>query len=174
MVEILKKYMKDRGLKQEVLEALPYAVVGGAWEGSFDMFMFGDNYFTALNHIVPTGVQLKILFLKVWSQYAVGSRYSIFQTNPALVGVTGTVEAFPVVGSVPSGARDYPFLEAAGSETLRGSLIDPVHVLEGSVDFRILAQAPGAAAQPAVPAATGDRWGIVWWGVQAVPDQEGS
>ncbi len=174
MVLIHKTELKDLGLKMQVLDALPYAVVGGAWEGSFDEFMFGDNYFTPLNHIVPTGRQLKVLFLRTWTQYANGARFSIYQTNPLAAGATGDVEAYPVVGSVPSGARDYPMLEAAGAEVLRGSLIDPVHVLEGSIDFRILAQAPGAAAQPAVPAATGDRWGIVWWGVQAIPDQEGS
>ena len=170
-MELTQGLKKDLGLKEIVLDALPYAVVGEAWEGSFDAFMYGANYFTALNHVVPAGSQLKLLFLRVWTQYANGSRYSIEQTNPVAAGATGDVEAYPVVGSVPSGTRDYPFLEAAGAEVLRGSLIDPVHVLEGSIDFRVLSQAPGAGA---APDATGDRWGIVWWGVQATPDQVGS
>jgi len=68
-----------------------------------------------------------------------------------------------VVGSAPVGLvgsayRDYPMLEAAGAEVLRGSLKDPVHVLEGSIDFGIM--------DTPTPA-TGSRYGIVWWGVQS-------
>jgi len=58
--------------------------------------------------------------------------------------------------------RDYPFLEAAGAEVLRGSLKDPVHVLEGSVDFRILGPTPSPA--------TGAKYSVVWWGVEDVPE----
>jgi len=149
------------GLQREVMEALPYAVVGGAYEGSFTAL---SGLFTALIHIVPHGQQLKILFLKVWTQNANGAKFRIYQTNPTAVGNTGTVEAFPVVGSVPEGARDYPMLEAAGSETLRGSLVDPVHVLEGSVTFDIL------YAFPAGTPLTGDRYGFVWWGTEKIPE----
>jgi len=156
-----KKY-KDLGLKQLVYDALPYDVVGEAYQGSFDA---PTAEYTALNHIVPAGKQLKILFLRVWTQEAGGAVFSIFQTNPVVAGTTGTVEAYPVVGSTPEGVRDWPMLEAAGAEVLRGSLIDPVHVLEGSVDFRIhFSPTP----------ATGARYGVVWWGVEAIPDQEGS
>lgn len=169
MVELIKKEIKDLGLQREVFEALPYAVVGGAWEGSFQAAMANDAYFTALNHIVPHGQQLKILFLRICTQEQTGARFSIVQTNPAAAGATGTVEAFPVVGSVPSGARDYMLLEAPGEELSRGSLVDPVHVLEGSIDFRILAQYPGAVV--AGPA-TGARYNIVWWGVEKTPEQE--
>lgn len=167
MVQITKRLVKDIGLQREVFEALPYAVVGGAWEGSFEASMAGEEYYTALNHIVPAGLQLKVLFLRVWTQESGGARFSIYQTNPSATGATGTTEAYPVVGSVPSGVRDYPMLEAAGAEVLTGSLVDPVHVLEGSIEFRVLAQYPG---DEALGAATDARYGIVWWGVQKVPD----
>ncbi|GAH11472.1 unnamed protein product, partial [marine sediment metagenome] len=169
MVQFNKKLYKDIGLQREVEDALPYAVVGGAWEGSFenDEPMWGTNYYTALNHIVPTGQQLKVLFMRVWTQATGGSRYCVYQTNPVATGATGTVEAYPVVGNTPSGARDYPMLEAAGAEILTGSLIEPVHVLEGSVEFRVLAIWPGAAANLAN---TGSIYGISWWGVEKVPE----
>ena len=169
MVQLIKKEVKDLGLQREVFEALPYAVVGGAYEGSFTAAMAGNAYFTALNYVVPHGQQLKILFLRICTQELDGARFSIVQTNPAAAGATGTVEAYPVVGSVPSGARDYMLLEAPGEELSRGSLVDPVHVLEGSIDFRILAQFPGALV---AGAATGARYNLVWWGCIKVPEQE--
>jgi hypothetical protein len=149
---------KDLGLQRIVYTALPYAVVRGAYEGSFTNI---TDLYTALNHIVPHGQQLKILFLKVWTQNADGAKFSIVQSNPTATGQTGTVEAHPVVGSVPSGVCDYPMLEAAGSETLRGSLEDPVHVCEGSINFNILyITAP----------LDGSRYGVVWWGVEKIPE----
>jgi hypothetical protein len=158
MGEIAFKEIKDLGLQKFVHEALPYAVVGGAYNGSFTHI---SDLFTALVHIVPHGQQLKILFLRVWTQEADGAKFSIVQANPTAAGNTGTTEAYPVVGSVPSGVRDYPMLEAAGCETLRGSLEDPVQVLEGSVGFNILyINAP----------LTGSRYGIVWWGVEKIPE----
>jgi len=158
MVEFTKAFLKDLGLQREVVDALPYAVVGGAWKGTFQ-----DSYdsITVLQHIVPAGQQLKILFLRVWSQHADGAKFVIVQTNPTAVGHTGAVEAYPVVGSVPSGVRDYPMVEAAGCEVLRGSLRDPVHVLEGSIDFRL---------QHTPSPATGDYFGVVWWGVEKTPE----
>ena len=170
MVQINKNLIKDIGLQREVEVALPYAVVGGAWEGSFEAQpMYDDFYYTPLNYVVPTGHQLKILFLRVWTQ-AAGARFAIVQTNPASAGLTGTTEAFPVVGSVPSGVRDYPMLEAAGAEILHGSLVDPIHVLEGGIDFDILALWPGAAAEAAAGDHTGSRYGITWWGVIKIPE----
>jgi len=154
--------VKDLGLQREVMEALPYAVVGGAWEGSFETPLAKDEYKTVLSHIVPAGKQLKILFLRVWTQENGGARFSIVQTNPTTTGQTGSVEAYPVVGSVPSGVRDYPMLEAPGAEVLHGSLKDPIHVLEGSIDFRVL----GATPSPA----TGSYYSITWWGIQKVPE----
>jgi hypothetical protein len=149
---------KDLGLQRVVMDALPYAVVGGAFEGSFT---FTSDLFTALSHIVPHGQQLKILFLRVWTQAADGAKFSIVQTNPIATGTTGAVEAYPVVGNVPEGVRDYPMVEAAGCETLQGRLEKPIHVLEGSVIFNIL---------HIVGPLTGARYGLVWWGVQKVPE----
>ena len=147
-------FKRDLGQQEFVPDALPYAVVGGAWEGSFDA---SPSLYTALNHIVPTSLQLKLLFLRVWTQQAGGAKFSIIQTNPTAIGATGTIEAYPVRGSVPQGVRDYPMLEASGEVVLRGSLVDPIHVLEGSVDFNVrLLPTP----------ATGSRYGIVWWGVE--------
>jgi len=159
---------KDLGRKKYVEESLPYAVVGGAWEGSFEKPLGPDEYKTVLSHIVQAGRQLKILFLRVYTQESGGARFAIVQTNPSGTGQTGEVEAYPVVGAVPpyeagaSAVRDYPFLEAAGSEVLRGDLKNPVHVLEGSIDFRILGPTPSPA--------TGAKYGIVWWGVEAGPE----
>ena len=165
MVEFWKKKVKDLGLQREVFEALPYAVVGESWEGTFQT---PQDEYTALTHVVPTGHQLKILFLRVWTE-AAGARFSIVQTNPSTTGLTGTVEAHPVVGSVPPGSitdtptvRDYPMLEAAGAEILRGSLVDPIHVLEGSINFNVLD----------TPAPTEElHYGIVWWGTQKIPEE---
>lgn len=179
MVQINKNLIKDIGLQREVEMALPYSVVGGAWEGSLTVGpMFDDFFYTPLNYVVPAGQQLKILFLRVWTQESSGARFAIVQENPSTTGLTGTTEAYPVVGSVPPGAaitdtprtRDYPMLEAAGAEVLTGSLLDPVHVLEGSIDFNVLALWPGAAAQAAAGDFTGSRYGIVWWGVIKVPE----
>lgn len=162
MVEFVKNMIKDLGLQKEVEDALPYAVVGGTWEGSLQSpLVLNSNFITLLSHVVPHGNQLKILFLRVWTQETTGAIFQIVQTNPTAVNQTGTVEAFPVVGSVPSGVRDYPMLEAAGAEVLHGSLRDPVHVLEGSVNFNLMGPTP-------VPA-TGKKYSLVWWGVQKTP-----
>ena len=171
MVELTLGVMKDLGLNRQVLDALPYAVVGGVWEGSL---WNAGNYFDGVNpaclelcnHIVPAGHQLKILFLRVTTTDTGGATFRLKQTNPSALGQTGAVEAYPVVGSVPpfvagSAIRDYPMLEGAGAETLRGSLIDPVHVLEGSIIFEIL-RTPDPA--------TGSRYCVVWWGVQKIPE----
>jgi len=140
------KKLKDLGLQQEVMDALPYAVVGAAWQATFDADF--DGACRILNHIVPAGQQLKILFLRVTTQDSDGAKFIIRQTN------TG----YTVVGSVPQGVRDYPMLESAGAEILRGGLETPVHVLEGSIDFMILN-----------PQATAHNYGIVWWGVEKTP-----
>ena len=161
MTQFTLHKVKDLGLQREVSEALPYAVVGGAWEGSLSEAIATDSYKTVLNHVVPSGKQLKILFLRIWTTDSGGARFSIVQTNPSASGATGTTEAYPVVGSTPEGTRDYPMLEAAGAEVLRGSLKDPVHVLEGSVEFRLL----GYEAGP-----TSNRYGVVWWGVEKTPE----
>jgi len=183
MGQINKNLIKDIGLQREVEIALPYAVVGGAWEGSLDTQPMYDNlYYTPLNYVVPAGHQLKILFIRVWTQ-ANGARFSIVQTNPAAQDLVGAAAAFPVVGSVPPGSpptttaavtavRDYPMLEAAGAEILHGSLVDPIHVLEGSIDFNILALWPGVPLEVGANPAnhTGVRYSIDWWGVIKIPE----
>jgi hypothetical protein len=167
-MEIIINQIKDLGLNRLVVDALPTAVVGGTWEGSFDNPIAAADYQILLNHIVPTGHQLKVLFMRVWTQETTGARFGIYQTNPAALGLTGAVEAYPVQGSVPpftdglAAYRDYPFLEAPGAEVLRGGLRDPVHVLEGSVEFRLLGPTPNPA--------TGARYSFVWWGVEETPE----
>lgn len=181
MPQIKKKLYKDIGLQREVEDALPYAVVGDAWEGSFTTEdLYDDLYYTASNYVVPTGHQLKILFLRIWTSAPAGVRYAIVQENPSTAlsaadVAAGKTEAFPVVGSVPPGAgvtdtptfRDFPMMEAAGAEILHGSLVDPIHVLEGSIDFNLLALWPGAHAQ--LPH-TASRYGLAWWGVIKIPE----
>lgn len=166
--------MKDLGLNRQVLDSLPTAVVGGVHEGSLSgaTNIWGDvagvtGYLELDNHIVPHGKQLKILFLRVWTSDTGGAVFQIRQTNPSAAGTTGTVEAYPVVGSVPPYAngstivRDYPMIEAAGAEVLHGSLKDPIHVLEGSIDFRLM----GYQVSP-----SSNRYGLAWWGVEETPE----
>jgi hypothetical protein len=152
--------IKDEGLQQIVMDSYPYDVVRGAWEGSFDS---PETIYTALNHSVPANKQLKLLFLRITTQEDDGARFRIVQTNPTATGETGTVEAYPVAGKAPAGNVDYPFLEAPGAEVLHGNLRQPVHVLEGSVDFQIL--------DTPTPS-TGSRYSIVWWGTQSIAEQD--
>lgn len=167
MVELVLSKIKDLGLNRQVLDALPTAVVGGAYEASIWNNILWGNFMTLLNHIVPHGQQLKLLFLRIGTSDANGAVFQILQTNPAVAGLTGTVEAFPVVGSVPpytaglTAVRDYPMLEAAGAEVLHGSLKDPIHVLEGSIDFRLLGFQVGPSS---------NRYSLTWWGVEETPE----
>ena len=164
MVELVLSKLKDLGLNRQVLDALPTAVVGGAFEGSLWRFLNMGSWWTMLNHVVPAGQQLKLLFLRVFTSDAGGCKFAIVQSNPAAAGLTGTVEAWPVVGSVPTGVRDYPFLEAAGAEVLHSGLRDPIHVFEGSIDFMLLGDPIGQAGP------SNNTYGIVWWGVQETPE----
>jgi len=170
MVELVMSKLKDLGLNRQVLDALPTAVVGGAFEGSLWRFLNMGSWWTMLNHVVPAGQQLKLLFLRVFTSDAGGCKFAIVQTNPAATGLTGTVEAAPVVGSVPpytaglTTVRDYPFLEAAGAEVLHSSLRDPIHVFEGSIDFRLLGDPIGQAGP------SNNTYGIVWSGVEETPE----
>lgn len=171
MTDLVLQKLKDLGLNREVWDALPTAVVGGAFEGSIWANIATGGFWTLLNHVVPHGQQLKILFLRVMTTDAGGATFSIVQTNPATAGLTGTVEAFPVVGSVPpyvngaTAVRDYPMLEAAGAEVLHSSsgLRDPIIVLEGSIDFRLNGFQTGPGT---------NRYGLVWWGVEETPEPE--
>jgi hypothetical protein len=161
------QFLKDLGLEREVMDALPYAVVGDAQEGSLWNAILLNANLTLLSYVVPTGHQLKILFLRISTTDAGGATFRIVQTNPSAIGQTGATEAFPVVGNVPpfvagaTAVRDYPMLEAQGAEVLRGSLKDPVHVLEGSVDFQLM----GAQVGPST-----NRYSVTWWGVIAIPE----
>lgn len=160
------QYLKDLGTNQEVMDALPTAVVSGVFDGSLDSTGIALGAALTLdNHVVPTGKQLKILFLRVATTDAGGAKFRITQTNPTAAGATGTVEAYPVVGSVPSGVRDYPMLEAAGAEVLHGSLKDPIHVLEGSVDFELTGFQPVAGA---------NTYTLTWWGCEQSAIAHGS
>ena len=167
MVELVMSKIKDLGLNRQVLDALPTAVVGGAFEGSIWRTVPTGGWWTLLNHVVPSGQQLKLLFLRVKTSDANGCSFEIRQTNPVMPGLTGVPEAFPVQGSVPpyvagaTAVRDYPFLEANGAEVLHGSLRDPIHVFEGSIDFRLLGFQPGPGT---------NEYGLVWWGVQETPE----
>ena len=155
-------FVKDLGLKREVMDALPYSVVGGAYDGSLSTVGVAlGATLTLLTHVVPAGHQLKILFLRVATTDAGGAEFTIEQTNPTAVGQTGAVEAYPVVGSVPSGTRDYPMLEAAGAEVLHGSLRDPIQVLEGTVTFNLMGYQPVAGA---------NKYTLTYWGVESIPE----
>jgi hypothetical protein len=159
------KYKKDLGTKQEVMDALPYATVGGVYDGSLSTVGVAlGSVLTLANHVVPAGKQLKLLFLRVATTDAGGAEFRIVQTNPSAAGATGTTEAYPVVGSVPSGVRDYPMLEAAGAEVLKGGLEDPIHVLEGSIDFQLMGYQPVAGA---------NKYILSWSGCEEVPIAHG-
>jgi len=170
MVELILQKVKDLGLNRQVLDALPTAVVGGAFEGSLWRNMAIGTWWTMLNHVVPAGQQLRLLFLRVFTSDAGGCKFAIVQSNPAMAGITGIVDAFPVVGSVPpytaglTTVRDYPFLEAAGAEVLHSSLRDPIHVFEGSIDFMLLGDPIGQAGP------SNNTYGIVWEGVEETPE----
>ena len=169
MVELVMQKLKDLGLNRQVLDALPTAVVGGSFIGSLWRTLAMGGFWKQLNHVVPAGQQLKLLFLRVVTSNTNGTMFAITQTNPSVIGQTGTVEAFPVKGSVPpftAGAiavRDYPWLEAAGAEVLHGSLKDPIHVFEGSVDFLVL-------GGPQMLGPSVNIYGITWWGVEETPE----
>jgi len=160
MVEFILSKIKDLGLQREVADALPYAVVGGAWEGSLTSPLSDGEYITVLNHVIPAGHQLKVLYLRISTQESTGARFRIVQTATGYSAVGSVV--YDTDSPAGDGVRDYPFLEAPGSEVLRGSLRDPVYVLEGSIDFQLL----GATPSPA----TGSYYSISWWGVQKIPE----
>ncbi len=153
-MEANRQEIKDLGRQQFVMDALPYALVGGIWMGSFEVGIDGAAVQVVLNHIVPAGQQLKMTKLHIWTQSEDGVKFEIVQTDPG-TGELGN----PLLGSVPTGTRDYPMLPAAGFKTERGGLRDPVSVYEGSIEIRILGPIE----------ASGDRYMIMWEGVEKVP-----
>ena len=137
----------DLGQRKYRESQLPYAVVRGAWKGTFQS---NQNNVIISNHVVPAGQQLKLLFLRCWTEFPTGASFRVRTTAQ-----TGDV------GSAPHGNIDYPFVEAAGQDLTAGNLEGPVHVCEGSIDFMI---------QHAY-AAGGYYYSISWWGVEAEDSQ---
>lgn len=140
----------DKGKKEIVDDFLPYGdIVKGAFKGTFESH--GDKHLASI--LVPGGQQLKLEFLRVWSQEPSGAIFYIQQTSQ-----TGDLGSSPPGGihhpTVTSAVIDYPMLEAAGAEVLSKPLEAPIHVLEGSVDIYI----QDAIASPYY-------YGMAYWGV---------
>lgn len=153
--EKYQKMVKNLGKKEPVEEQLPYGeIVRDTWKGTLQI----ENQIIS-THVIPSGQQLKLLFLRVWSEYNGTTIFKIVQVNPAAAGQTGATEAYPVLGSAPAGIIDYPMLEAPGAEILGPQPLDaPVHVLEGSVYIKI---------QDPTPTLSSDaKFGLAWWGVE--------
>ena len=147
--EKVQKKLYDPGLRRHVDEVLPYRVVRGAWKGTLDE----DNKVVG-GGLVEEGKQLKILFLRVWSEYAGTTVFKFVQlTSPD----------FP--GAAPEGVFDYPMLEAAGAEVIGPvPLNSPIHVVEGSWQIRI--------DEPTSAEAGASKFGVAWWGVEDTGEPE--
>lgn len=141
----------DKGKKEIVDDFLPYGdIVKGAFKGTFTTS--GDKHLASI--LVPGGQQFKLLFLRVWTQEPAGAIFEIVQTAQ-----TGDLGSSPPGGihhpTVTTAHIDYPMLESAGSEVMGATeLVNPIHVLEGSVDIYIQA----AKASPYY-------YGMAYWGV---------
>ena len=140
----------DKGKKRLVKDFLPYGdIVKGAGKATYEAG--GDKHLASI--LVPGGKQLKLLFLRVWTQTPTGAIFEIQQTAQ-----TGDLGSSPPGGihhpAVASAFVDYPMLEAAGAETWDQPLDSPLHVLEGSVDLYI----QDAIASPYY-------YGFSYWGV---------
>jgi len=138
----------DLGRKEYVTEYLPYSVKRDAWMGTLTQ----DNL-TVTGGQVTAGKQLKLLFLRVWSEYTGTTVFKITQTN-----IGGEV------GSAPEGVVDYIMLEAAG-EVVHGpvDIKRPIHILEGSWVIQIV--------EPKSADAGGSKFGVAWWGVVDNPPE---
>ena len=138
----------DLGRKEYITEYLPYDVKRDAWMGTLTQ----DNL-VVTGGLVTAGKQLKLLFLRCWSEYTGTTIFKITQTN-----VGGEV------GSAPEGVVDYVMLEAAGAEVLGPVDIKrPIHVLEGSWTIQIV--------EPTSVAAGASKFGVAWWGVENNPSE---
>lgn len=141
----------DKGKKELIKDFLPYGdIVKGAGKATYTSA--GDKHLASI--LIPGGQQLKLLFLRVWTQEPTGAIFEILQTAQ-----TGDLGSSPPGGihwpDVASAYIDYPMLEAAGAEVLGPQPLDsPIHVLEGSVDLYIQA----AKATPYY-------YGFSYWGV---------
>jgi len=173
-METVVKHVMDLGRNKLVTESLPYHVVGDSAYGSLNSPLSGlANLQEILNFVVPVDHQLKILYLKAYTNDVNGAKFIIRQTNPSATGQTGTIEAYPVIGAVPpyfAGATavrdvlDVSVLAGVGTipVVLQGSLDKPVMVAEGSIDFLLT----GPSADPPVGV-----YSLVWWGVIKNPDE---
>ncbi len=141
----------DKGKKELIKDFLPYGdIVKGAGKATYTES--GDKHLASI--LVPGGQQLKLLFLRVWTQETSGAIFEILQTAQ-----TGDLGSSPPGGihwpDVAAAIIDYPMLEAAGAEILGPQPLDsPIHVLEGSVDLYI----QNAIASP-------HYYGWSYWGV---------
>ena len=150
-------------------EALPYHVVSGNFLGSLNTPLLGiGSSQNILNFVVPIDHQLKILFIEGWTSDANGLHVEIKQTNPSASGQVGAIEAYPVVGAVPpyypglSQIRTVFNTQTTIPRAQFGSLVQPLHVLEGSVDFILV----GVSAVPPTGV-----YSFSWWGVIKNPDE---
>jgi len=141
----------DKGKKQLVKDFLPYGdIVKGAGKATYTAS--GDKHLASIQ--IPGGQQLKLLFLRVWTQTPTGAIFEILQTAGA-----NDLGSSPPGGihhpAVAAAYIDYPMLEAAGAEVVGPQPLDaPIHVLEGSVDLYI----QEAVASPYY-------YGWAYWGV---------
>ena len=141
----------DKGKKELIKDFLPYGdIVKGAGKATYESG--GDKHLASI--LIPGGQQLKLLFLRVWTQETTGAIFEILQTAQ-----TGDLGSSPPGGihwpAVAAAYIDYPMLEAAGAEILGPQPLDsPIHVLEGSVDLYI----QDAIASPYY-------YGFSYWGV---------
>ena len=141
----------DKGKKELIKDFLPYGdIVKGAGKATYESG--GDKHLASI--LIPGGQQLKLLFLRVWTQTPTGAIFEILQTAQ-----TGDLGSSPPGcihwPAVAAAYIDYPMLEAAGAEILGPQPLDsPIHVLEGSVDLYI----QEAVASPYY-------YGFSYWGV---------
>ena len=141
----------DKGKKELIKDFLPYGdIVKGAGKATYTAS--GDKHLASI--LIPGGQQLKLLFLRVWTQTPTGAIFEILQSAQ-----TGDLGSSPPEGihwpAVAAAYIDYPMLEAAGAEILGPQPLDsPIHVLEGSVDLYI----QEAVASPYY-------YGFSYWGV---------
>lgn len=141
----------DKGKRKLIAQELPTGdIVKYAFKGTFTTS--GDKHLSSV--LITAGMQLKILFLRVWTQEPTGAKFYIYQT----------AETYDLGTSPPGGVDhpavtaayiDYPMVEAAGAEVIGPQpLTAPIHVCEGSIDFYI----QNAKASP-------HEYGLAYWGV---------
>ncbi len=141
----------DKGKKELIKDFLPYGdIVKGAGKATYTAS--GDKHLASI--VILGGQQLKLLFLRVWTQTPTGAIFEIVQTS-SIVDLGSSPPGGIHHPLVPSAYIDFPMLEAAGAEVIGPQPLDsPIHVLEGSVDLYI----QDAIASPYY-------YGFSYWGV---------